>query len=41
MKAMKTVRLDLTADGRLDILDRVKSYRGGLRSITALLSYLS
>ncbi|KAI0797837.1 P-loop containing nucleoside triphosphate hydrolase protein [Abortiporus biennis] len=27
--AMKTLRAELTADGRLDILDRVMAYRGG------------
>lgn len=26
---MKTLRAELTADGRLDILDRVMAYRGG------------
>lgn len=26
---MKTLRQELTADGRLDILERVMSYRGG------------
>ena len=26
---MKTLRQELSADGRLDILDRVMSYRGG------------
>lgn len=28
-QAMKTLRQELTADGRLDILERVMSYRGG------------
>ena len=27
---MKTLRTELTTDGRLDILDRVMSYRGGM-----------
>lgn len=26
---MKTIRADLSAEGRLDVLDRVMSYRGG------------
>jgi hypothetical protein len=26
---MKTVRAELTSEGRLDVLDRVMSYRGG------------
>jgi hypothetical protein len=28
-KAMKALRTDLSGEGRLDILDRVASYRGG------------
>ena len=28
-KAMKTLRTELTGEGRLDILDRVMAYRGG------------
>lgn len=27
---MKVIRADLTAEGRLDILERVMAYRGGL-----------
>lgn len=29
MQAMKTIKADLTNEGRLDILDRVRPYRGG------------
>jgi DEAD/DEAH box helicase domain-containing protein len=29
VQAMKTIRTDLTSEGRLDILERVMSYRGG------------
>ena len=28
-QAMKTLRQELSADGRMDILERVMSYRGG------------
>lgn len=28
-QAMKMLRTDLTGEGRIDILDRVKAYRGG------------
>ena len=31
LQAMKTIRADLSAEGRLDVLDRVMSYRGGAR----------
>lgn len=27
---MKTLRAELTAEGRLDILDKVMAYRGGI-----------
>ena len=29
-QAMKVIRADLTAEGRLDILEKVMAYRGGL-----------
>ena len=29
IKAMKTLRAELSAEGRLDILERVMAYRGG------------
>lgn len=32
LQAMKTMRTDLGAEGRLDILERVMPYRGGSKS---------
>ena len=33
-QAMKVIRADLTAEGRLDILEKVMAYRGGLSIIS-------
>ena len=30
IQAMKVIRTDLTAEGRLDVLEKVMAYRGGL-----------
>jgi len=39
-QAMKVIRADLTAEGRLDILEKVMAYRGGL-SIDPLVEVLA
>lgn len=40
MQAMKMLRTDLSAEGRLDVLERVMSYRGGLFIFSYLITTL-
>jgi hypothetical protein len=35
---MKTIKADLSNEGRLDILERVKAYRGGKKNLITIVT---